>query len=579
MSKTLLLISLGPVQSMIAQAKRTRDLWMGSFLISEISKAATKALSEMNAELIFPALDKGSKELMPSEDPVNAVNVANKIVARIEGDGKPYAQAARKAAKNRLKEWGLKVLHENSELVEPDIEKTAEEQLDSLLEYWAVWAPLDKNYDEVRTNLESELQARKYLCPFRPWQHQREDLWKSSLDGARQSVLKRCEYRTGDAWTQYRIGMREELDAIGLLKRTGRKPEQFVPVPSIGLAPWIALAAKECQSEMDSIKKLCREARFQYVNRRMEWVQCFPYDGQIFLEDRLQPYCKECGKSEYESPLRKEIERIKRKIGDPFPFVACLVADGDHMGIEIKNQAKEGYEAHRAFSKRLSSFAAEARTIVESEKHRGVLVYSGGDDVLALLNLEDALKCADELQNAFKLHIGGDVTLSVGLGIGGVIESLGDLFEFGRQAEKEAKKDRNALAILIQKRGGSQRLWSCSWNDKPTALIEKDKDLLRKGYLSTKKIYQAGDMLRKMPKPNDEEGAGQWKDALYLEWSRILSRNEGKDLPFEEFGLQKQGNYKTQYKTIERWISRLEIAHILQQAEPRSDLNTQEEAK
>lgn len=579
MSKNLLLISLGPVQSMIAQAKRTRDLWMGSFLISEISKAAAKALSDMNAELIFPALDKGCKELMPSEDPVTAANVANKIVARIEGDGKPYAQAAREAAKNRLKEWGLKVLRENSELVEPGIDKTALEQLDSLLEYWAVWAPLDKNYDKVRTDLESELQARKYLCPFQPWQHQREDLFKSSLDGARQSILKRCEYRTGDAWKQYRIGMREELDAIGLLKRTGRKPEQFVPVPSIGLAPWIELAAKECPREMDSIKKLCREAGFQPVNRRMEWVQRFPFDGQIFLQDRLQPYCREYGKREYESRLKKEIERIKSKIGDPFPFVACLVADGDKMGIEIKNQAKEGHEAHRDFSKRLSSFAAEARTIVESEEHRGVLVYSGGDDVLAFINLYNAITCADALRKKFQEIVGGETTLSVGLGIGGVIESLGDLFEFGRQAEKEAKKDRNALAVLIQKRGGSQRLWRCSWKDNPQALIEKDKNLLRKGYLSTKKIYQAGDMLRKMPKPDDKNGAGQWKDVLYLEWSRILSRNEGKDLPLEEFDLQKQDDYQTQYKTIERWISRLEIAHILKQAEPRSDLNTQEETK
>ncbi len=587
MSKTLLLISLGPVQSMIAQAKRTRDLWMGSFLISEISKAAAKALADDGAVLVFPALCKGDEDLEPCYDPLKpnklpVFNVANKIVAVVEGDGKRLAKNAREASKKRLVKWGLRVWCKEKDLVDPKSKDSAEEQLESFLEFQAVWAPFEESaYAHVRNQLEAELQARKSLRIFKPWSKQREGIYKSSLDGVRESVLKKPDERDEDknAWQTYRIGKREELDAIGLLKRAGGNPQQFVPVPTIGLAPWIERAAKTCPMQIAKLKDLCANLPFTNVKREAEWVNRFPFDGQIFLEDRLQPYCEEHGiKSDESNQLRQLTKSIRNKLGDPHPFIACLVADGDKMGDRINTLAQKGYQNHQDFSRQLAGFAATAREIVEKD-HRGILVYSGGDDVLALLNLEDALKCAFELQNAFKLRIGGDVTLSVGLGIGGVIESLGDLFEFGRQAEKEAKKDRNALAILIQKRGGSQRLWSCSWNDKPTALIEKDKDLLRKGYLSTKKIYQAGDMLRKMPKPEDEEGAAQWKDVLYLEWLRILSRNEGKDLPFEEFGLQKQGNYKTQYKTIERWISRLEIAHILQQAEPRPDLNTQEEAK
>ena len=36
----LLQIAIGPVQEFIAAARRTRDLWFGSYLLSEISKAA-----------------------------------------------------------------------------------------------------------------------------------------------------------------------------------------------------------------------------------------------------------------------------------------------------------------------------------------------------------------------------------------------------------------------------------------------------------------------------------------------------------------------------------------------------------
>jgi CRISPR-associated protein Cmr2 len=38
MTSHLLQLSVGPVQELIAAAQRTRDLWFGSFLLSEISK-------------------------------------------------------------------------------------------------------------------------------------------------------------------------------------------------------------------------------------------------------------------------------------------------------------------------------------------------------------------------------------------------------------------------------------------------------------------------------------------------------------------------------------------------------------
>ncbi|MCC6552844.1 MAG: hypothetical protein IT372_07450, partial [Polyangiaceae bacterium] len=45
MSAHLLIVTLGPVQEFIAQARRTRDLWFGSHLLSEISRAAAAELA------------------------------------------------------------------------------------------------------------------------------------------------------------------------------------------------------------------------------------------------------------------------------------------------------------------------------------------------------------------------------------------------------------------------------------------------------------------------------------------------------------------------------------------------------
>src|SRR5438874_9293754 len=52
MSEYMLLFSLGPVQSFIAQARKTRDLWLGSFLLSLLMEAAMKGIKK--DVLVFP---------------------------------------------------------------------------------------------------------------------------------------------------------------------------------------------------------------------------------------------------------------------------------------------------------------------------------------------------------------------------------------------------------------------------------------------------------------------------------------------------------------------------------------------
>jgi CRISPR-associated protein Cmr2 len=123
---------------------------------------------------------------------------------------------------------------------------------------------------------------------------------------------------------------------------------------------------------------------------------------------------------------------------------------------------------------------------VESPEHLGSLVYSGGDDVLAFLPVSKALACAEKLRTTFADIVGRALskpdgtlkdgveklpTLSVGIGIGHVMESMADLLELGRRAEKAAKgghlpeKDmrRNALAVVLDKRSGGTRQWRSQW--------------------------------------------------------------------------------------------------------------------
>ena len=110
MSGHLLLITLGPVQDFIAAARRTRDLWFGSHLLSELGRAAAKAVVNQGASLIFPALDRGDPELQPCDAPLRAngqppLNVANKLLAEVPSDQDPHALA-------RLFGQGAKEVHD-----------------------------------------------------------------------------------------------------------------------------------------------------------------------------------------------------------------------------------------------------------------------------------------------------------------------------------------------------------------------------------------------------------------------------------------------------------------------------------
>lgn len=47
----LIIVHIGPVQDFIATARRSRDLWFGSWLLSELSKAAARSIVDQEDNL------------------------------------------------------------------------------------------------------------------------------------------------------------------------------------------------------------------------------------------------------------------------------------------------------------------------------------------------------------------------------------------------------------------------------------------------------------------------------------------------------------------------------------------------
>lgn len=219
----LLLIGIGPVQDFIRTARRCRDYWYGSRLLSDLAKEAARAVVRTcgdESALIFP----------PSipEDP--HIAVANKVLARV-GD-RASAETAAGAATNAVREA---LLARWSELVE-SLDGTATRaldaemgraQLDDLIEIQWVAVPND-DYLEARERAEALLSARKLTRTWsQPGWDRRHGIPKSSLDGAREQVI---DEKTRDRWSKdapwrlreaFDLRPQEGLAGPGLLKRRG----------------------------------------------------------------------------------------------------------------------------------------------------------------------------------------------------------------------------------------------------------------------------------------------------------------------------------------------------------------------
>jgi len=68
MTEQYLHFSVGPVQSFIGEARRTRDFWAGSFLLSWLSGVAMATALEKGATLISPIV--GDKASVTGKNPL-----------------------------------------------------------------------------------------------------------------------------------------------------------------------------------------------------------------------------------------------------------------------------------------------------------------------------------------------------------------------------------------------------------------------------------------------------------------------------------------------------------------------------
>jgi len=515
MTQHVLLVSLGPVQDFIVSARRCRDLWFGSWVLSELAKAAAAGIvvelggdSAALEALVFPAAENRC-----ALDAGSAMAVANKLVVRVSGDDarvRKIAEQGRTKMNDRLRELRDAAF---ARVGDGDLKRDhhfrivpARQQVDELFEYvWVAAAEADateSSYGKAREEAEKLLAARKNLRTWAqpPWGRKDAGVPKSSLDGVRESVLHEDIYDepvTGGRRAPalgaeqrrklYGVHGAERLCGVGLLKRWGvqreagkNKHDRFFSTPHLAALPLLLGIAADAERRPEIVEAWL--ALGKAAGPAKDDLDIVPgrgtgllgrVDGALLFPARLVETLEECGHLA-ESEITKEallaLKGFRDLVGrgEPLPYYGILVADGDGMG-EIIRQKKTA-EAHRALSTQLDAFAQSARGIVD--QHDGCLIYSGGDDVLALLPLHQAIECARALAQRFTDVTGA--TLSAGLAIVHCTASMGAALELARDAEKIAKKypGKNALAVAVDKRSGETTTVCNHWETLAPRLLE-----------------------------------------------------------------------------------------------------------
>ena len=530
--------TLSPVQGFVSQARRTRDFWAGSFILSWLSSAAIASIQKQKGDIQFPVPDEGYLRHLYGEATAHDTypqqgSIPNRfmaVTAQEPGDYHPEwvtqaVQAAWKALADTV--W-------HNDLADVAGSATSAIWQRQVGSFWEMsWVMAEEG--SAANLLDRRKNWRDTVSPSEPGHKcMMMDGWQE-LSGVEHTRLVDVRQfwdqlvRSGKAGMATDLSEGEQLCAMAFIKRRfaryfadvkvtlpGNLGEIFGwPVPSavpsvsfVAAAPWLAQVLEQAPIEalrdwnqaasaIASYSELAHvqgEDAFEIdircvseaaCNRQSEGLQrrWAGLDGQLYFPSALQNerlFPKP--KNSKENPaleVLKHLGRLRDAAGVqdlPSPYYAILLMDGDQLGKHMGDKDKQ-----TPISTALNQFTHGAGDIVR--KHNGFLIYAGGDDVLALLPLENALDAAAALQADYKAAFAKhspagkpiDSTLSGAIEFVHIRTPLTRVLKDAHQLLDDVAKEqtgRNAIAVRVWKPSGLALQWAMPWEK---ALDEQGK--------------------------------------------------------------------------------------------------------
>lgn len=521
--------TLGPVQGFVAQARRTRDLWSGSFLLSYLAGCAINEVIANDGKIMIPDVKDDALLAWIGGSRKGETPMIGSLPNRFEASADDPKTVARSAAKVIQDKW--------DDIARAVWTKFVEDAAENGNETKKIWDRQVKCFWEISWVIGSDISAmnsRKNWRINRPpdeagdhcttmgdWQElsgfirsnrkdriKQENFWK---DLRSNSELGRLDIREGERLCALalikRLFPRVSKDAIGWAVETNNWPS----TPYVAAIPWlkkvIDTTPREANDYAKEVAHAAEDAQRKGISRK---IGCFSnlhnsfldLDGNFYFKNALEdskrtplegtPVSMEKGSEEPEDIKKKRgnllslLKGLAKKVDSwPVSFYAMLLMDGDNMGKLIGEHKAE------PISQALSLFTKGVRTIVED--HNGVTIYAGGDDVLAMLPMPDAFDCALSLSNkyvqSFKEVIPeAQATISAGLVFSHYQIPLSTVMEEAHHILDDVAKDENgrdSVAVSVLKTSGKYCQWTVTWDrltdDKGASRIDDLVSKVRSG--------------------------------------------------------------------------------------------------
>lgn len=440
----ILEFSLAPVQSFVGQARRTRDYWAGSYLLSYLTAHAMLGVSGGDPERIgFPHIKEDllwqAVNGRLSQVPLVA-SLPNRFTAVCEDPavagrkGEEALQTAWRKIADAVWEKVREILRDEfssrlPELHGTELPKTWEKQLFNLWEvYWVDEGP------EVPGNWGAGMNQRKNWRKPLYWEEQGE---MCTVCGERVVAfgerLPRAEVR--------RLWHEGEHSICKMLNQYREK---------YGDQEWQWKLVLE-DNDRERLCSVCLVKRiFPYIAKTALSWELDP--KQIYIPSTHE-FAEQLGKNAQDEPVN--------------PYYAVLLMDGDRLGQNLRDHR----DRRGSISEAIAAFSRDVPGIVEG--YSGRVVYAGGDDVLAFLPLHTALPCAAKLREAFINRQGEHrledlkITISAAILMVHMMSPMQPILRTAHRLLDEVAKDgvgRDAFVLQVQKRSGPSLTIAKPWH-------------------------------------------------------------------------------------------------------------------
>lgn len=562
-------VSIGPVQSYISQARRTRDLLAGSFILSYLSGCAMVRVLEEKGKIIKPQVDDDPllhwiRNRSGEEGPWIG-SLPNTFTAEIPDETHPsvieeavdhawkrIAQAVRNEVFGEC--WSKKTLEETRKIWQRQVEN-----------FWEVTWVIGED--------SKGLHHRKYWRTFFP---QKEPGDKCSITGNLQELSGKIRMKQltqqDEFWEKVRneigalnLGKSERLSAIALIKRVfptvtqealGWKfpddAEHFPSTASLAAIPWLKKVGEERKDAAKAFLETAIQAGIGFKgNSGGNWdgdlKAFYKLEGSVFFESNLKRkgFWEEDGRrcEHKEALIEKWEELTGKKKKDhstqnekkekllPSPYYALLSMDGDSLGTLLNQTPNK-----ERISQALADFTRRVADIVRCKG--GYPIYAGGDDVLALFPLPQALPAVAALRQAYRKAFQEQgickATISAGLVYAHYKAPLQKIIQHAHHLLNDIAKEqgiRDSLAVGVWKGSGPVWTWVAPWkcvfaDGGELTHLERVRDEIKQGMFSSSFFYNVQERLHSLvPFGKDKSSMKQYHEMvenwLFAEYIRI----------------------------------------------------------